>query len=110
MTFETTTTTIARVVGLFLPVFLLGLPSTGAADQAKEQQMIPPQTEIQKDVPRHEGQQPGESTTGELATKTQKPMMAPEGEGSLSMEQFITPDLSDFESARESDSLSAVSF
>jgi hypothetical protein len=47
---------------------------------------------------------------GELTAPTQKPMMAPEGEGSLSMEQLITPSLSDFENARESDRQSAVSF
>jgi hypothetical protein len=72
--------------------------------------MIGPQRDIQIDMPRQEGQQPSEATTGELATKTEKPMMVPAGEGSPSMEQLITPSLSDFENARESDSLSAVSF
>ena len=109
MRFESTANTIVRIVGLFLTVFLLGLPSAGAEDQATEKSMIGTQTEIQKDMSRHEGVQPAESTTGELAKKTEKPMMVPEGEGSLSME-LITPNLSDFESARESDRQSAVSF
>ena len=110
MTFDTTAKTIARIAGLFFTVFLLALPSARAEDQTKEKSMIAPQTEIQQDMPRHESLQPSESTTGELATKTEKPMTVPDSEGSPSTEQLITPNLSDFENARESDRQSAVSF
>ena len=109
MTIDATAKTIARIAGLFFTVFLLTLPSARAEDQTKEKSMIGTQTEIQQDMSRHEGLQPSESTTGELATKTEKPMTVPESEGSLSME-LITPNVSDFESARESDRQSAMSF
>src|SRR5262249_54035544 len=81
-----------------------------AEDQTKEKSMIGTQTEIQQDVPRHDRLQPSESTTGELAGQTEKPLMVPDSEGSLSMEKLITPSPSDFENARESDIQSAVSF
>ena len=110
MTFDATAKTIARIAGLFFTVFLLALPSARAEDQATEKSMIGTQTEIQQDMSRHEGLQPSESTTGELATTSEKPMMVPESEGSLSLEPLITPNVSDFESARESDRQSAVSF
>ena len=110
MTFDATAKTIARIAGLFFTVFLLTLPSARAEDQTKEKSMIGTQTEIQQDMSRHEGLQPSESTTGELATKTEKPMTVPESEGSLSLEPLITPNVSDFESARESDRQSAMSF
>jgi hypothetical protein len=110
MTFETTAKTIAHIAGLFLTVFLPSLPSAGAEDQAKEKHMIAPQTEIQQDMPRHEGLQPGESTTGELTATSEKPMKVPEGEESFRLEKLLTPNVSDFESARELDSQSSVSF
>jgi hypothetical protein len=110
MTFSTTEKAIVRMAGFFLTIFLLALPSTGAADQAKEKQMIAPQTEIQQDMPRHEGLQPSEPTTGELSATSEKPMMAPESGEQLQVEKLITPNAADFEGARESDALSAVSF
>jgi len=110
MTFDVTAKTIARIAGLLFTVFLLALPSARAEDQTKEKSMIGTQTEIQQDVPRHDRLQPSESTTGELAGQTEKPLMVPDSEGSLSMEKLITPSLSDFENARESDIQSAVSF
>ena len=109
MTFDATPKTIARIAGLVFTVFLLTLPSARAEDQAKEKSMIGTQTEIQQDMSRHEGLQPAESTTGELGKETEKPMMAPES-GLLDMEHLITPNVSDFESARESDRQSSVSF
>ena len=110
MPFETTEKTILRMAGLFLTVFLLALPSAGAEDQAKEKHMIGPQRDIQKDMPREQGLQSSESMTRELSAPTEKPMMTPESDGSLHMDQLITPSITDFETARESDRQSAVSF
>lgn len=68
----------------------------------------PAQTEMQA-ASSPDMSQPAESVTGDLSKSAETPMKTPEGEDGL-LKEFITPNIADFETARESDMLSSVSF
>lgn len=68
----------------------------------------PAQTEMQA-ASSPDLSQPGESVMGEHSKAVEKPMKSPEGEDGI-LKEFITPNIADFETARESDMQSSVSF
>jgi hypothetical protein len=110
MMVTTTEKTILTTAGLVLAGLLLVPVSTGAEEQAKDRPMIGPQTERQKVAPSPGTPQRSESMTGELGKTTETPMKAPEGGEGISMQPLLTPTVSDFLDARESDLQSALGF
>jgi hypothetical protein len=90
-----------------LIVFLVIAP-VRAEDQSRDGQMIEPQTETQVTLSQDSMQQ-SETGSVEVGKALETPMKTPEGEDGT-LKEFITPNISDFETARESDMQSSVSF
>jgi len=90
----------------FVSVVFAETPATDISQDAKSSP-----AEIGKDAGGHTPiGAPAEPATGELGKGTEQSMSVPDEEGGLDMKHLKVPDRFDFENARESDAMSAVSF